>query len=294
MGGNVLREFNGRTAVITGGASGIGLAYARRCASLGMNLVLADIEASALQSATSWFEERQVPVVGVITDTMRKSAIESLYQEATARFGNIHLLFNNAGVVNGGAPAPVWEIPDVDWDWVLGVNLHGVRYGLQTFVPHMIAHGEPGHIVNTASIAAFIPGGGPYGVSKFGVILMSEALSHGLRARQSRIGASVLCPGWVNTRIAEAERNRPGALASVRNPDGTGLPIGTALSDGKSPDAIAEIVFQAIENDRFYVLPHAGWDDVVTGHAAAVVARGDAFVLDTQTVLARRSKGIDV
>lgn len=290
----MLKEFSGRTAVITGGASGIGLAYARHCAALGMNLVLADIEAKALDAATGWFEERQVPVLGVITDTMRKSAVEQLFHEATARFGNIHLLFNNAGVVNGGAPTDVWEIPDVDWDWVLGVNLHGVRYGLQTFVPHMIGHGEPGHIVNTASIAAFIPGGGPYGVSKFGVILMSEALSHGLRARHSPIGASVLCPGWVNTRIAEAERNRPGALTSLRNPAGSGLPIGTALSEGKSPDAIAQIVFEAIENDRFYVLPHAGWDDVVTDHAAAIVARGDAYVLDREMILARRSKGLDV
>jgi NAD(P)-dependent dehydrogenase (short-subunit alcohol dehydrogenase family) len=289
-----MKSFQGATAVITGGASGIGLAYARRCASLGMNLVLADIESQSLQKAVQHFEERQTKVIGVITDTMRKQSVEELFKEATSRFGNIHLLFNNAGVVNGGAPVPVWEIPDVDWDWVLGVNLHGVRYGIQTFVPHMIAHGEPGHVVNTASIAAFIPGGGPYGVSKYGVILMSEGLRHGLKARNSKIGASVLCPGWVNTRIAEAERNRPGTLSSQKNPDGAGLPIGTALSEGKSPDAIAEIVFDAIENDRFYILPHAGWDDVVTGHAAAIVARGDAFVLDTQAILARRTQGMDV
>ncbi|MBM4204253.1 MAG: SDR family NAD(P)-dependent oxidoreductase [Gammaproteobacteria bacterium] len=290
----MLRNFKGKTAVITGGASGIGLAYARKCSELGMNLVLADIEANALQKAVAWFEERQTPVIGVITDTMRKASIETLFKDATARFGNIHLLFNNAGVVNGGAPVPMWEIPDVDWDWVLGVNLHGVRWGIQKFVPHMIAHGEPGHVVNTASIAAFIPGGGPYGVSKYGVILMSEGLSHGLKARNSRVGASVLCPGWVNTKIAEAERNRPGTLANQNNPHGTGLPIGTALSEGKSPDDIANIVFDAIESDRFYVLPHAGWDDVVTGHAAAIVAREAAFVLDTQAILARRSKGIDV
>lgn len=290
----MLKEFKGRTAVITGGASGIGLAYARRCASLGMNLVLADIEANALQKAVTFFEDRQTPVIGVIADTMRKASIEALYKDATTRFGNIHLLFNNAGVVNGGAPVPMWEIPDVDWDWVMGVNLHGVRWGIQQFVPHMIGHGEPGHVVNTASIAAFIPGGGPYGVSKYGVILMSEGLSHGLKARQSKIGASVLCPGWVNTKIAEAERNRPGTLANQNNPQGAGLPIGTALSEGKSPDDIADIVFEAIENDRFYVLPHAGWDDVVTGHAAAIVARGDAFVLDVQGILARRTRGIDV
>jgi NAD(P)-dependent dehydrogenase (short-subunit alcohol dehydrogenase family) len=289
-----VKDFQGATAVITGGASGIGLAYARKCASLGMNLVLADIEAGALQSAVAFFEERQVPVRGVITDTMRKQSVQALFEEAVGRFGKIHLLFNNAGVVNGGAPVPIWESPDVDWDWVMGVNLHGVRYGIQTFVPHMLAHGEPGHVVNTASIAAFIPGGGPYGVSKYGVVLMSEALRFDLKARNARIGASVLCPGWVNTKIAEAERNRPGALASARNPAGAGLPIGTALSEGKSPDAVADIVFDAIENDRFYILPHAGWDDVVTGHAAAIVARGDAFQFDMQSVLARRARGMDV
>jgi NAD(P)-dependent dehydrogenase (short-subunit alcohol dehydrogenase family) len=289
-----VRGFQGATAVITGGASGIGLAYARKCATLGMNLVLADIEAGALQAAVAWFEERQVPVLGVITDTMRKQSVQALFDDAVRRFDRIHLLFNNAGVVNGGPPVPVWESPDVDWDWVLGVNLHGVRYGIQTFVPHMLAHGEPGHVVNTASIAAFIPGGGPYGVSKYGVLLLSEALRFDLKARNARIGASVLCPGWVNTKIAEAERNRPGALASARNPGGAGLPIGTALSEGKSPDAVADLVFDAIENDRFYILPHAGWDDVVTGHAAAIVARGDAFQFDMQSVLARRARGLDV
>ncbi len=290
----MLRDFNGRTAVITGGASGIGLAYARKCAALGMNLVLADIEASALKQAVTHFEDRQTPVIGVLTDTMRKASIETLFKDATSRFGNIHLLFNNAGVVNGGTPVPMWEVPDVDWDWVMGVNLHGVRWGIQTFVPHMLEHGEPGHVVNTASIAAFIPGGGPYGVSKYGVILMSEGLRHGLKARNALVGASVLCPGWVNTKIAEAERNRPGMLANQNNAQGSGLPIGTALSEGKSPDDIADIVFAAIENDTFYILPHAGWDDVVTGHAAAIVARGDAFVLDTQAILARRARGIDV
>ena len=289
-----MKEFKGKTAVITGGASGIGLALARRCSAEGMNLVLADIEENALGMATAYFEDRQTPVLGVITNTMRRESINNLLQASVGRFGNVHLLFNNAGVVNGGAPVPIWEIPEQDWDWVLGVNLHGVRFGLQAFVPHMLAHGEPGHIVNTASIAAFIPGGGPYGVSKHGVLLMSEALQHGLKAAQANIGASVLCPGWVDTRIAEAERNRPGNLASAKNPQGEGLPIGDALKLGKSPNDLANIVFDAIINDSFYILPHAGWDDVVTGHAAAIVARGDAYRLNTQEILARRARGIDV
>jgi len=289
-----MRHFTGTTAVITGGASGIGLACARHCATLGINVVLADIETDALARAVSWFEDRQHPVLGVVADTMRKDSMAALLGDAISRFGKVHLLFNNAGVVNGGAPVPIWEQADQDWDWVLGVNLHGVRYGLRTFVPHMLEHGEPGHIVNTASIAAFIPGGGPYGVSKYGVVLMSEALRHDLKSINANIGASVLCPGWVDTKIAEAERNRPGFLASARNPGGAGLSIGTALKEGKSPEAIAAIVFAAIVEERFYILPHAGWDDVVTRHAAAVVARGDAFSLDTQSILARRAQGMDV
>jgi NAD(P)-dependent dehydrogenase (short-subunit alcohol dehydrogenase family) len=289
-----MKVTRGATAVITGGASGIGLALARRCAAAGVNLVLADIETTALEQAVVWFEGRQHPVLGVVTDTRRKAAVENLLAEATARFGNVHLLFNNAGVVNGGPPLPIWEVPDADWDWVLGVNLHGVRYGIAAFVPHMLGHGEPAHVVNTASIAAFLPGGGPYGVSKHGVVLVSEALAHGLRAADAAIGVSVLCPGWVDTRIAEAERNRPGELASGRNPGNAGLDVGAALKQGKSPDAVAEAVFDAIAKDQFYVLPHAGWDDVVTGHAAAIVARGAAYQLDTQTILARRAQGTDV
>jgi NAD(P)-dependent dehydrogenase (short-subunit alcohol dehydrogenase family) len=289
-----MRISAGTTAVITGGASGIGLALARQCMTQGVNVVLADVEAGALEQAVGWFEARQHPVLGVVTDVMRKAALETLLAEATARFGKVHLLFNNAGVVNGGPPVPIWEVPDADWEWVLGVNLHGVRYGIATFVPHMLGHGEPAHVVNTASIAAFLPGGGPYGVSKHGVVLISEALAQGLKAADAAIGVSVLCPGWVDTRIAEAERNRPGGLTSSRDPGSVGLDVGEALKQGKSPDTVAEEVFRAIATDRFYVLPHAGWDDVVTGHAAAVVARGPAFALDTQTILARRARGIDV
>lgn len=289
-----MKEFEGRTAVITGGASGMGLAFAKRFAEARMNVVLADIEENALQSAVTYFEERQQPVLGVVTDTMRRDSIANLLAESTARFGKMHVLCNNAGVVNGGPPTPIWKLPDVDWDWVMGVNLYGVLYGLQTFVPHMLEHGEPGHIVNTASVAAFMPGGGPYGVSKYGVVLLSEALQGDLKSAQSEINASVLVPGWVNTRIDEAERNRPGDLANARNPDGVGLQIGDTLTQGMAPETVAEMVFDAIENERFYILPHPGWDDVVTSHAQAVVARQGPYVLDMADLMDKRAKGIDV
>ena len=272
----------------------MGLAFAKRFAEARMNLLLADIEESALQASVSYFEERQQPVLGVVTDTMRRDSIEELHRQASERFGNIHVLCNNAGVVNGGPPTPIWELPDVDWDWVMGVNFYGVLYGIQTFLPHMLAHGEPGHVVSTASVAAFLPGGGPYGVSKYGVIHLSEALQRDLTAQDANIAASVLIPGWVNTRIDEAERNRPGQLANARNPDGTGLQLGDTLTAGMAPEAVAEMVFQAIVDRQFYVLPHPGWDDVVLGHAQAIVARGAPFEADMEGLFQKRAQGIDV
>ena len=289
-----MKEFQGKTAVVTGGASGMGLAFAKKFADARMNVVLADIEEAALQNAVTYFEERQQPVLGVVTDTMRRDSVENLFARSVAEFGRVHVLCNNAGVVNGGPPTPIWALPDVDWEWVMWVNFYGVLYGLQTFVPHMLEHGESGHIVNTASVAAFMPGGGPYGVSKYGVIHLSEALHRDLAAAESKLGASVLCPGWVNTRIDEAERNRPGALASASNPSGTGLQLGNTLSEGMAPEAVADLVFEAIENDRFYILPHPGWDDVVTGHAEAIVARQGPYTLDVMDLMDKRAQGIDV
>ena len=289
-----MQDFQGKTAVITGGAGGMGLAFAKKFAQARMNVVLADIEEAALQEAVSYFEERQQPVLGVVTDTMRRDSIEALLAESIAEFSKVHVLCNNAGVVNGGPPTPIWALPDVDWEWVMGVNFYGVLYGLQTFVPHMLEHGEAGHIVNTASIAAFIPGGGPYGVSKYGVIHLSEALHRDLAGLNSELSASVLIPGWVNTRIDDAERNRPGGLANTNNPNSVGLEIGDTLTEGMAPEAVAEMVYDAVENDRFYILPHPGWDDVVTNHAQAVVARGAPYNLDMMDLMAKRAQGIDV
>ncbi len=289
-----MKDFEGKTAVITGGASGIGLALAKNCSERGMNVVLADIQEDALGEAVTYFEERQRPVLGVHTNTMLKEAWADLHQQTTDRFGNVHLLFNNAGVVNGGAPVPVWELPQSDWDWVMGVNFYGVLYGLQTFVPAMLAHGESGHIVNTASIAAFIPGGGPYGVSKYGVIKMSEALAGDLKAANARIGASVLCPGWVNTKIGDAERNRPEDMSSSANPEGAGLGIEALMSNSKPPEDLAAQVLQAIEEENFYILPHRGWDHMLRSHTDAILDRNGPYVFNVQEQMERGLRGEDV
>ena len=289
-----MQSFAGKTAVITGGGGGIGMALAGKCADKDMNLVLADVEEAALQQAVAHFEAQGRPVLGVITDTMRRDSVNNLLQQAERRFAKVHLLFNNAGVVNGGAPKPIWEVPEVDWQWVLGVNLYGVLHGLQTFVPHMLEHGEESHIVNTASIAAFIPGNGPYGVSKYGVVTVSEALAQGLAAANANIGASVLCPGWVATQIGDAERNRPDALHNPDNPQRKGLGIEELMSGSMPPEELASQVFAAIRGGRFYVLPHSGWDDMVRDHAAAIVAREGPYVFDMEAQIARGLRGEDV
>lgn len=289
-----MQSFKGRTALITGGAGGLGMAFARQAAARQMNVVLADVQEDALHAAVEELEARQCPVLGVITDTRQKQAFENLLNETKAKFGNVHLFFNNAGVVNAGPPVPVWELPEVDWTWVMGVNFYGVLHGIQTIVPHMVDHGEIGHIVNTASIASFIPGGGPYGVSKFGVIHLSEALSFDLKARESNIGASVLCPGWVNTGIGEAERNRPDDLKNTNNPDSSGLGIQELLAGSKTPEDLASHVYGAIENDQFYIFPHEGWDYMVREHYEAMLARGEAYHFDIAAHIATRAGGKDI
>ncbi len=289
-----MKDFRNKTAVITGGASGIGFALANAAADRQMNVVLADIQEDALQRAVEHFESRQTQVLGVLTDTSLKDSIRNLYEEATARFGNIHLLFNNAGVVNGGAPVPVWDLPEQDWSWVMGVNFYGVLYGVQTFAQHMVDHGEEGHIVNTASIASFIPGSLPYGISKYSVIILSEALAFDLESAGGNIGASVVCPGWVNTRIAEAERNRPSGLKSDSNPAGSGLEINELLAGSKSPEDLAAHVFDSIEQDRFYIFPHSGWDYLVTEHAEAMIKREGPYRFDLEAHIATRAEGKDI
>ena len=154
-----MQDFEGKTAVITGAASGIGLALAERAAEARMNVVLADIEESALERAVKKIEERQVRAIGVPANIMVEESVRALAERAIGEFGKVHLLCNNAGVASTAtAGKAVWEVPDQDWDWVMGVNFYGVLYGIRAFVPHMLEHGEASHIVNTASLAGLLPG----------------------------------------------------------------------------------------------------------------------------------------
>ena len=293
-----MREFEGKTAVVTGAASGMGRAFAERFARAGMRVVLADIEEEALKTAVRELEQEEHRVIGVVTNTMSRDSMQALARRAIDEFGKVHIVCNNAGVTSRGDAGAagrrgVWEIPQRDWDWLVGVNFWGVLYGLQVFIPHMLEHGEEGHIVNTASLAGLIPGGGAYGVTKHGVLALSEGLYRDLKARDARIGASVLCPGFVNTGIFKAERNRPEEFASGLPESNTGARanIDSVLQHAKQPAEIAEIVFEAIQNDRFYILPHPAWDEIVRSRVEHVLAREAPLVLDFDDLTRRTAAG---
>ena len=209
-----MKDFNGKNAVITGAASGIGYALAEKLAKEGMNIVLADIEQEALETAVEKISEHGVETLGVRTDVMQKNEVENLFNESIKAFDKVHFLCNNAGVASTVLSDGIWELDDKDWEWVLGVNFYGTLYGLQSFVPHMIKNNEEGHVLNTISLAGILPGEAIYGVSKHAALALSESLWQGLRNIKSNIGASVLCPGFVNTNIIESNRNRPDDLTS--------------------------------------------------------------------------------
>lgn len=257
-------ELSSKVAVVTGAASGIGLALATRFTAEGMKVVLADVETAPLAAAESALRAQGAAVLAVRTDVMQEIEVERLADAAFDAWGPVHVLCNNAGVAGGGA-ADFWDVAAEDWDWVLGVNFWGVLYGIRHFVPRMLAHGEPGHIVNTASVAGLLTGvvSAPYTISKHGVVALSEALYKNLKTRQARLSASVLCPGWVNTHILDAARNRPGALQAAGSVEDAMTPQRQAMMDairgfvqnGFQPDAIAARVIDAIRGDRFYIMP---------------------------------------
>ena len=286
-----MNQYENKTAVITGGASGIGLALAQLFGQKGMNVVLADIQEDALKKAVSWFEERQIQVLGVKTNTAIKASVENLCKEAHDRFGKVHLLCNNAGVASlSNADKPVWETPESDWDWVMGVNFYGVLYGLQAFLPKMLEHGEEGAVVNTASLAGILPAGGTYGVSKHGVVSLSESLQRDLKTRGAKIHAAVLCPGFVQTQIMEAERNRP-EPAQGGAPSMAAMMAKMTISKGMLPDDIAQIVFDSIESKSFYILPHKNWDEFVQERFNTILNRGDVAETGLERIVARMQKG---
>lgn len=256
-----MREFKDKVAVVTGGASGLGLAMARRFAAEGMKLVLGDIEEEPLRRVEQEFRRAGVPVLAIRTDVSRGHDVERLAEKTLATFGAVHVVCNNAGVGPGGV---IWENTAADWEWVLGVNVWGVIHGVRVFVPIMLRENTPCHVVNTASVAGLlsVPGLGIYCVSKHAVVTLTECLYHDLAARGSKIGVSLLCPAYVPTGIADSERNRPAMLhnpARPRSPEDLERErvMRHAVESGRiSAEQVAQMVFDAIVNERFYILTH--------------------------------------
>ena len=258
----MIRRWRGRTAVITGAASGFGLALARLAAQEGMNVVMADVQGEALAQAADSLAATGAAVLPFRLDVSRAAEVEALAEATRARFGVPHLLINNAGVGAGGL---IWEHSAADWDWVLGVNLMGVAHGVRVFAPAMLAAARDdadyeGHIVNTASMAGLVnmPNMGVYNVSKHAVVSLSETLHQDLALVTDRIGASVLCPYFVPTGIAHSERNRPdkshSPTASQRIAQAM---MEKAVDAGKLGAAdVAREVFAAVAEGRFYIYSH--------------------------------------
>ena len=259
-----MRDLQGKVGVVTGGASGIGKAVAAKAAAEGMKVVIADIEEGALKEAERELSGGGAEVLAVVCDVAEADSVRGLRDRALDRFGAVHLVHNNAGVGLGG---PIWEIPESDWRWILGVNLWGVVHGIATFVPVLLEQGE-GHVVNTASIAGLTtaPFLGPYNATKQAVVAMSETLYKDLQAAGvSEIGVSVLCPGFVQTRIAESDRNRP-SWARGRDVEGTAAmreAIQSLVDAGIPAEEVGRQVIDAVRNGTFYILTHPELDEAV-------------------------------
>jgi NAD(P)-dependent dehydrogenase (short-subunit alcohol dehydrogenase family) len=263
-----MKDFKGKVAVITGAASGIGRGIAERCVGAGMKVVLADVHEADLTKAETELKTAGGTVLAVKTDVSKRNDVELLARQTLDTFGQVHLLFNNAGITADGAK---WEPTWNDWEWVIGVNLWGVIHGVKVFTPLMLAQNTDCHIVNTSSMGGLTVGSlfGPYWVTKHAVVALSENLYLTLQQRNSLVKVSLLCPGCVRTNIANAERHRP---AELRNEPVEKTPQMQAALDaykaavetiGVSPLQVADAVFDAIRKEQFYIFPNPEWIELV-------------------------------
>lgn len=285
----MIADLAGRTAVITGGASGLGLAMAHRFGREGAHVVVADVEQAALDAAHAELTAAGVDVLAVRTDVRHADAVQALADAAVERYGRVHVVCNNAGVVTSG---PVEDTSLEQWQWVVDVNLWGVVHGCRTFLPLLRAHGEPAHVVNTASMAGLDAGPlmASYFATKFAVVALTESLWHEQQLAGSNVGVSVLCPGFVRTRIAQAERNRPdgvdgwlgGSSDAARGFAGL---LTAGVESGIEAPEVAERVRAAMATDRFYVLTHPE-------QAAVAVSARAAAIIDGRSPRQRRPDGL--
>jgi len=270
-----MMDFHHKTAVVTGAASGIGRAVATRLAHEGMNVVLADIERDALAMVVEELTDTGYSAIGVPTDVSKWDEVQALAEQTIGVFEAVHVVHNNAGVVTAGR---IEELSLADYEWVLGVDLWSVIYGVKAFLPLIEKAGE-GHIINTASTAGLVatPHIAPYNIAKFGVVALTETLARELAVRKSPIGASVLCPGAVNTQIVKSERNRPTASkaahkGSTEEDRFVAFSSRLLAEQGLDPTVVADQVVHAIRTNQFWILTHPDWKRVLEERVAALVS----------------------
>jgi NAD(P)-dependent dehydrogenase (short-subunit alcohol dehydrogenase family) len=274
----MIKDFKGKTAYITGGGSGIGLSMARAFGRQGMNIVLADIDEAAAKAAAERLTSEQIKAKGVHVDVGDRNSVRASALEAVSAFGKVHIVCNNAGVAVGGMFGMMKER---DWDWIIDVNLKGVVYGAETFVPLIKSHGEGGHMINTASVAGMISGPGlePYSATKYAVVAMSEGWA--LQLSAENIGVSVLCPGFVRTRIHESNRARQDRYGGVNAEVDPGIAAtrdmaSQAVLSGIDPDVVGARVVEAVKNGELYIFTHPTMRPVIEMRLAAIRAGLDA------------------
>jgi NAD(P)-dependent dehydrogenase (short-subunit alcohol dehydrogenase family) len=279
-----MRDFKGKTAIVTGAASGIGLGIARALAHAGANIVLADLRPEPLEAARRAIETIGVRTLAVTTDVSDPASVIAAGQAALTTFGALHIAINNAGVAMHGTP--IEKVTTEEWEWVIGVNVKGVINGIRTFVPMIRAHGEPGHVVNTGSISSlFVREGrnqGAYAMTKYAVLALSEALEQELAG--TGIGVSILCPGGVNTSIFDSAATRPDRFGgSYRRPEQEAGK--SAFATGVlAPETVGCRVLQAIQDNEFYIFTHTNERAVIAGRFDRMRAAFDRADAVTPTI----------
>jgi NAD(P)-dependent dehydrogenase (short-subunit alcohol dehydrogenase family) len=268
-----MQDFEGKVAVVTGAASGIGRGLAERFAREGMKVVLSDIDSNALDAAVQALRQAEHDVIGVVTNVASPEAVDELAAKALDAYGKVHVVCNNAGVLNSAST--LWDASVRDWQWMFGVNIWRVINGIRTFTPILLDQDEEGWVINTASMAGLGPTNSIYAVTKHAVVAMSEALYFQLKARDAKVGCSVLCPTWVNTNLKDAEAHRPNDL---RNPGQSGNATGwdvlwQRLEKGTSPEDLADFVIEGIREQLFYLIPSDYPDDGLREWAENVLKR---------------------
>lgn len=264
-------NFNDKVIVVTGAASGIGKGIAQTFAGEGAKLILTDVEEDRLASLAMELSAENKNVKTFPCDVADSAQVEALAEYTYSAFGACHVLCNNAGVVENNLKS--WELTLEDWDWVLGINLMGVVHGVKSFVPRMLAGNEPGHIVNTASIGGLVSGIAlpAYSVSKHAVVAFSECLYNDLTREGAQLSTSVLCPGWINTEIAESDRNRSDKPVLDQELLRSRNSFKKSISGGMDPLAVGQIVADGIKNNQFYLYTHPSWNGVIEDRFQAIL-----------------------